>query len=249
MKVPAEKNPLFCKHYFLHFWFCEHNCVPKTNPWSITPCFYLFLRKKFTILLLLCFISQQEQMSQVEFWYLISGPTKSEMKNHNEKFLFHVNIHLNYLIDVCWGIMPVVWVLYVFFFLCVFELTAVEITHCVCHCDVGVFWRLWMEAVLKNAGLCFRGCCWKGVPVSWPLHVCILPGGDRCLDSGEERLHLQRAAFWPFWAKLKHQVDGSQNLTGASGDIHVSLWGEPFIFLSFYTSITISCIVFFDFLP
>lgn len=82
------------------------------------------------------------------------------------------------------------------------------------------------SAVGDNRCCCFRGCCGKRVFVSWPLHVCLLPGGDRCVDSGAKGIHLQGTSLRPVRAQLQHQADGPQNLTGASWDIYVSVWRE-----------------------
>lgn len=75
-----------------------------------------------------------------------------------------------------------------------------------------------------NRCCCCRGCCGKRVFVSWPLHVCVLPGGDRRLDPGAKRIHLQRTPLRPLRAQLQHRANGPQNLTGASWDIYVSVW-------------------------
>lgn len=79
---------------------------------------------------------------------------------------------------------------------------------------------------VPNGRCPFRGCCWKRVFVSGPLHVCVLPGGDRRVDSGEKGIHLQGAALRSLRPQLQHQADGPQDLAGASWDIYVSVWGE-----------------------
>lgn len=61
--------------------------------------------------------------------------------------------------------------------------------------------------ILKCYLCCFRGGCWKRVPVPWPLYICILPGRDWCLDSGAKRVHLQRTALRSLRAQLQCQVD------------------------------------------
>lgn len=87
--------------------------------------------------------------------------------------------------------------------------------------------------IVKRGLACCRGGCWKRLLVSWPLHICILPRRNWCLDSGAERIYFQRTALRSFWAKLKRQVDCSQDLAGASWDIHVSLWGMYFDLVSY----------------
>lgn len=72
----------------------------------------------------------------------------------------------------------------------------------------------------------YRGGCRGTVHVSRPLHVCVLRGRDRRVDTGAERIHLQGASVRPLRLQRQHQAERRQDLAGASWDIHVPVRGE-----------------------
>lgn len=71
-----------------------------------------------------------------------------------------------------------------------------------------------------------RGAGASGVPVWGELYVCLLPGGDWCVDPGEEGCSEPRAAVRSAGQHREKGAQCHQTAAAPHGHVHVPLWGE-----------------------